>query len=212
MNKQLWQVFRWFAAEFVGTLLLAMTAGISILAHTSNFSGYTSLYFPMAIGLVIMVLVYLIGPVSGAHFNPAVSVALFAFRHIRISQLVTHILAQLAGAYIGFLLVLQMISTSLEAPTAMTRGVVLGEFFGTFLLVFAVTSVVLGRVKAELGGIVIGAALTIGLTLSVATQGGVLNPAIATALGAFNLTYIGVPLLGGLVGAALATLFQDHRA
>lgn len=205
------KIGRWFLAEFIGTMLLAATVGVASLSSLGVVSGYTSLYLPFAVGAVVMVLVYLLGHVSGGHFNPAVSVGLMTFRKITWEQFVSDLIAQFLGAWVGLKLVIALVGVGPTAPSTLNHAASLGEFIGASLLVFAVTTVVLGRVKAEMGGLVIGAALVIGITLSMVTGGGVLNPAVAIAFGASaGTTYLVMPLLGGLVGASLAVLFDDR--
>jgi aquaporin Z len=209
MKSQPLQIFRWFAAEFIGTLFLASVVGVAVFGSKTFASGYSSLFAPLAIGAVVMVMVYLLGPVSGAHFNPAVSLAMFVFRKIRSLQLLTYLAAQLVGAWFGAKLALSLTTVAPAIIVVNARPVALGEFFGTFLLVFAITFVVLGKVKQEIGGIVIGAALMVGITLAAITGGGVLNPAIALTFGSYGLALLLVPFLGGLTGAAAAVLLAD---
>lgn len=205
-------VTRWFAAELLGTMLLAATAGLATIAHLGLINGYTSLYIPFAVGAVVMVLVYLLGSVSGCHLNPAVTIGLFAFRKISLTQLVSDLVAQFIGAWLGVQLIVALIGIGPSAPVYVNSAASTGELIGAFVLVFAVASVVIGQVKAELSGVVIGAALMIGLTLSMATGAGVLNPAVATAFGApMGVTYLLMPLLGGLIGTAAAILFNSNK-
>jgi glycerol uptake facilitator-like aquaporin len=211
MKKDAGTVIRWFVAEFIGTMFLAALVGVLVLAHLGYIDGYVSVYLPAAIGTLVAMMVYLIGPVSGANLNPAVTVGLFAFRKITSSQFLTNLIAQFLGAWTGSLLVMELVGVSPNIPTEPNRALAMGEFFGAFLLVFAVMSVVIGRVKEEVGGIVIGAALAVGIGLSMVTGGGILNPAIATAFGASQLTYLLVPLLGGVAGAAVAILLDDRN-
>jgi glycerol uptake facilitator-like aquaporin len=85
----------------------------------------------------------------------------------------------------------------------------MGEFFGALILVLTIMSVVLGRIKQEAAGLAIGTALAVGLTLATVAGAGVLNPAVAWAIGSRGATYFLMPILGGLVGAALAILLSD---
>jgi aquaporin NIP len=201
-----------FLAELIGTMFLAATAATAMVAHLGLVNGYTSLYVPFAIGGVVMVLVYTLGHVSGAHFNPAVSAGLFAFKKIGLPQLISDFVAQFVGAWLGIKLMTELVGVGPATPNLVDQPTNIAEFLGAFLLVFAVTNLVLGRIKAEVGGIVIGMALAIGLTLAMVTGGGILNPAIAAASGApFGIAYTVMPLLGGLVGAAVAVLFDNNK-
>lgn len=203
---------RWFGAEFIGTMLLAAVAGTASLASGGSLPGYDFLYVPFAVGLLVMVMVYLVGSISGAHFNPAVTLTLFAFRKVSVQQLVTYLVAQFAGAWVGVQLTIQFVGVAPAEPGATDRGASMAEFMGALLLVFAIMHVVLGKVKDEMAGIVIGAALVLGLTLAMATGAGVLNPAVAYVFGSgVTATYLLMPILGGLAGGALAVLLHDHQ-
>jgi aquaporin Z len=206
------RTWRWFGAEFVGTLLLAATAGVVSYGHAGLLSGYETVYVPAVVGLLIMVLVYAIGGISGCHLNPAVSVALYAFRKISLNQLWVHVLAQLLGAFAGAWLVGILTAQAVMAPAVTGQAVMVGEFAGAFVLVWVITMAVLGKISAPVTGVAIGGALTIGLSLAMVAGGGVLNPAIAIAFGIRATeasAYVLMPLLGGLAGAALGTLLAD---
>lgn len=201
-----------FLAELIGTMFLAATAATAMVAHLGLVNGYTSLYVPFAVGGVVMVLVYTLGHVSGAHFNPAVSVGLFIFKKMGWAQFVSDLVAQFLGAWLGIKLMVELVGVGPATPSLVDQPTNIAEFLGAFLLVFAVTNFVLGRIKVEVGGLVIGAALAIGLTLAMVTGGGILNPAVAAAMGApFGIAYSLMPLLGGLVGSAAAVLFDMSK-
>lgn len=205
------QLVRGAVAEAVGTLVLAAVAVTASLSQANGFTSYNGLYVPFAVGAVVMVLVYLLGPLSGAMFNPAVTVALFAFRKVTVQQLVLFLLAQLVGAWAGVKLAATLVGISPSEPVVVTNIAALAEFVGAFFLVFAITMVVLGKVQAVVGGLVIGAALALGLTVAMASGAGILNPAIALALGGTSVTYLLMPFLGALCGAALAVVLDDGQ-
>lgn len=206
-------LIRQFVAETFGTFFLTAVAGVLLLAHFGNVGGYQSVFIPAAIGALILVMVYLLGPVSGAHLNPAVSLSLLIFQKLKPAQFVSDIIAQLFGAWLGSRFVIELVGVAVAKPSFVDRPVMLAEFIGTMLLVFAVTSVVIGRVEAALSGVVIGLALTTALSLAMVTRGGVLNPAVAWAFGATSLVYLVIPFLGGILGAALAIFFGNkHRS
>jgi glycerol uptake facilitator-like aquaporin len=72
MKNMQFSVIRWFGAELVGTFFLAATAVVAGTAQLGGFSAYSSLYVPFMVGGLVMLMVYLLGSVSGAHLNPAV--------------------------------------------------------------------------------------------------------------------------------------------
>lgn len=229
-----------YIAEFVGTATLvffitmvvsefvqAPTAAATSVAQSQPFVDWA------VIGLVhifvLFVIIQTIALVSGAHVNPAITVALTAIRQIRPIDAAIYIVMQLAGATIGALLTKALITQlgrdvhygapSLSQTTIHhSLGVGFGvEALGTFFLVWAVVGVAVNPqgLKAWAGlviGGILGAAVMIGGSLT----GGSYNPARAFGpalvsghwggAGNFIVAYVLAPLVGG-VAAALAYLY-----
>ena len=193
-------LIRPFIAEFLGTMALAAVAA-SASVGVSLFPQFTYLFVPFLVGLAVMVLVAVLGPVSGAHFNPAVSLGLWVAGRLAPVRLVLDVAAQLIGASLGVDLAKQLIGSSPAIGAGIGSTVFLGEACGAFLLVGTVAAAAMGKIEKSVAPLYIGAALTCGVTLALASSGGILNPAIALALGAHHLGYILGPLVGGLVAA-----------
>jgi len=203
-------------AEMLGTFFLALTVGVSLLAAGST--GYEVLYVPMAIGLVIMMLVYTLGSVCGAHFNPAVSLGLLLVRKVTWQRAVVYIIAQIVGAVLGFAMVKYLMGVPPSAPAAIGMPAFIAEALGAFLIVFTVTRVVLGKVPEAASGLLIGGTFVLAITISQFASGGVLNPSLALALGgeslklsSFWVVYVLGPIFGGLLGALLAVGFEGEN-
>jgi aquaporin NIP len=86
------------AAEALGTFFLLLVGGTALL------SGQPAWLVAAAFGGVILVLVYALGPLSGAHFNPAITVAFAVTRHFPWRRVASYVAAQLAGAVLAVLL------------------------------------------------------------------------------------------------------------
>lgn len=197
-------------AELIGTFFLAMTVVVAVVGPTISV-GYEALYTPLAIGLMVMILVYSFGHISGANFNPSVTVALFAFRKINVQQLATYLVMQVLGAWAGVIVGHRLIKGLPDVPNEVSTAAMLGEFFGALILVMVVTNVVIKRISAEISGLAIGVAIVVAATLSLGASGGIFNPAVALALGAHQITYLLMPLLGGLVGASIAIWLSKEK-
>jgi MIP family channel proteins len=220
-----------YVAEFVGTLALTffICSAVSVFV-SKQFTDF------VVIGLVhafaLFFLIQTLSAVSGAHFNPAVTVALAATRQIRPPDAVIYVVAQLAGAVAAALLVRALFSEfdnaaaqNYGAPAISDRlgGKVglgmLGEFIGTFFLVWAITgSVVNPRANKDWAALTIGLTLGLGALVFAPLTGAALNPARAfgpsLVAGAFAgganflLTYVLAPVLGGLAAAFIyVTMF-----
>jgi aquaporin Z len=193
-----------YIIEFIGTFFLVLTIGL-----TGD---------PIAIGTMLMVMVYMGGHISGAHYNPAVSIAMIIRGLLSVKEAINYILSQLAGAILAALLVNWLGGAIMEiAPSdsASILQILVVEAIFTFALVLVILNVATNP-KTE-GNSYYG--LAIGFTIMAAAyagggiSGGVYNPAVGTGpilvdaimgdgdtLG--NLWYY---LVGPITGAALAT-------
>lgn len=178
-------------AEFTGTFFLVLAA----LAVPAPFTVF-------AVGAVLLVFVYAIGGISGSHLNPAVTVGLVSARQFPVPEGAMYIVAQIAAAFLARWVVA---SGFLVAPDAYKSGTPLAEFVGFGILMLAVAAVTEKRVTAAGSGVAVGPALTAGLLIS----SGVLNPAVALAMGlGVSSAAVWAPLLSGVVFALLFVLLK----
>lgn len=177
-------------SEFVGTFFLALAA-LSVPAPFTIF----------AVGIVLLVAVYVMGPISGAHLNPAVTVGLIAARQFPLGDGILYIVAQIAAALVAKVVVSQRwIGTWGSYRSA---GIV-AEFIGFGILMLAVAAVTEKRVTAAGSGVAVGPALMAGLFIS----GGVLNPAVAIAMGLITSPAVWITPLSGIAFALLYVLLK----
>jgi glycerol uptake facilitator len=233
-----------YIAEFIGTLLLVffITAAVSVYvpAPTPQAPVQSAPDFAV-IGLVhafvLFALIQTLAVISGAHFNPAITVALAALRQIKPPDAVVYIVAQLAGAVAGALLTKWLMTefTNAEAvnygATAVSDRLngeillgMLGEGIGTFFLVWAVVGVAVAPAGLkDWSGFVIGATLGMGVMVIAPLTGAGFNPARAFGPGLvsgefggfddFVLVYVLAPIIGGLLAAfAYFKLFTEPGA
>ncbi|MDQ3239433.1 MAG: aquaporin [bacterium] len=183
-------------AEFVGTYLLALTV---LHVTTGNFTSIA----PFAIAGVLMVLVYLLGGVSGAHFNPSVTIGLLVVRKISAVDALVNIIGQIAGAVVALEFSAKMLGVEMTIHSALSTEWFY-EMMGAFVLCFAVAGVVHGVVSKSLSGAVIGLGLFVGIIISERVSGGVLNPALVIGMGNLDFTYLISPIIGGIAANLLA--------
>jgi MIP family channel proteins len=221
-----------YVAEHLGTLLLVffVTAAVSLFATQPTAQNPAPFIDWSVIGLVhvfvLFLLVQTLAVASGAHFNPAVTVAMTALRQIKPVDAGIYILAQLSGA-IGGALLTRLLLNNFGNADAVNFGAVsisqatldgkvllgmLGEFLGTFILVFTIVGVALDpRVDRALAPFAIGVALGLAVLVVGTLTGAGLNPArafgpalVANAFGDagdFLLAYVLAPLIGALAAA-----------
>ena len=226
-----------YIAEFLGTMLLIILGdGVvaNVTLNKSGMKGAGSIQITLAWGLAVMVPAFIFGAASGAHFNPALTIALAIDGSMAWGLVPGYIAAQFAGAIVGAVIVYMMFKDQFDATE--DPGTKLGVFstgpsipnlprnifceaVATFVLVFAIKGI--GQVDGIAGGLsnllVFGIIVSIGMSLGGLT-GYALNPArdigprIAHAFlpikgkGSSNWGYAIVPLVGPIIGAIVAVL------
>ena len=219
-----------YIAEFIGTFALVLFVTTVVVLFAAPGGGNSDF---VVIGLVhafvLLMLVQSLGSVSGAHVNPAVTLALAALRKIRPNDAVVYILLQLSGGVAGALTTKFILSdrvadgaaapgaASAEVGTPTLNDTLLGgvgmgavaEGIGTFFLVWAVISVAVNpRATRDWAGLVIGATLGFVVMVLAPLTGAGVNPArwFGSALVASQWDDWWVYIVGPVVGGVLAAL------
>ena len=166
-----------YVTEFVGTFFLVLTIGLVVLDGTPMA--------PIAIGWGLMAMVYMGGHISGAHYNPAVSVAILIRGKMEARDLIPYVLAQLSGAIVASLTVMLIVGDTFApapAPAAGLVVVLLCEALFTFALSLVILNVATDDATAgnSYYGLAIGFTVMAGAFAVGATSGGVFNPAVGT--------------------------------
>jgi glycerol uptake facilitator protein len=229
---------RRLGAEFVGTGLLVFFGPGSVVAALTVGEGkldYAGVGFiALAFGLVVAAVIYGFGAVSGAHINPAVTVTLAVTRRFPWAEVGPYVLAQLAGAAGGGLVLVAAFgtgaadlggagSTVLGAGVSTMSGIV-AEAIGTFLLVFTIMAVAVDpRAPKGWAGLMIGLSVVCAIVVVGPLTGASLNPArtfgpylVSALFGAgppweqFALYWAG-PIAGGVAAAMVYDLIAQPR-
>lgn len=192
------------AAEFLGTGILAL----ALLSVTAGFS--LSIFTAIAAGLVAGLMVLVVGSASGAHLNPAVTLALWSLRKLTTAQALVYVAVQsLAGFVVwrvgGYLL---GGSTERVAAWGVDSRVLAAEVIGAFVFTFGVAAAVYSAYEGYKLASVVGGSLAVGVLVASIASNGIINPAVAIALNSVSWAYIAGPILGGALGMfTYATLF-----
>lgn len=198
--------------EFVGTFFLVLVIGLSVSASPALAA--------LAIGSGLMAMIYMGGHVSGAHYNPAVTLAVWMRRRITASEAGGYVGVQILAALVASLL----LATVLERPLtiAPVAGTTTAQFFVlemlfTFALVLVILNVATTKGTAGNGfyGLAIGFTVLAGALAAGPISGAAFNPAVALGpiltdvLFGTGATLVGLPiyLVSTLAGGALAALF-----
>ena len=166
---------RKLVVEFIGMFLFVFTVGMA-----TNKAGAGALA-PLAIGSVLMVMVFAGGHVSGGHFNPAVSTAVFLRGRMSANEFIPYLVTQFVAAVLAGLLVRYVGGREPHTAVASAGKMLIAEFMFTFALAWVVLHVATSR--GTLGnsfyGLAIGFTVVIGAFAVGGISGGAFNPAIA---------------------------------
>lgn len=182
------------ASEFLSTLTLTLAVSCSLQVDLP-------LSTPLIAALTVAMFVYTVGPVSGAHINPAVTIALWSVRLVDWRNAIAYIVAQLLGASVGMVVAYALVGGMPYPPVEDTALVALCEFIGASILVFGISSVAHKQTPYEASGLVIGGSLLLGILIASIGSNGVLNPAVAFGINSLSIVYVAAPILGGIAGA-----------
>ena len=187
-----------YVAEIIGTLILVLVVALS-------GSGLSVIIFA---GLAYAFIVYLFGDISGAHANPAFTIAAWTLKKIKWQEAILYICAQLIGAGIA-LIILKNIAgfqfTNINAIEGLTVWTLLkAEIIGTAIFAMAFAAVLYGKTTKSNVGFVAGVGLFFGLLFANMAGGvGVLNPSVAVGANLLNWATIVGPIIGALIGVWL---------
>lgn len=227
-----------YIAEFIGTMLLILLGdGVvaNVTLNKSGMKGAGSIQITFAWGLAVLLPAFIFGAASGAHFNPALTLALAVDGSLAWNLVPGYIIAQMAGAFLGACLVYVLFKAHFDAtedaatklgvfstgPSIPNTGLnILSEAIGTFVLVFAIKGLAQVPDLADGTGkfLVFAIIVSVGMSLGGLT-GYAINPArdlgprLAHAIlpikgkGSSNFGYgLIVPIIGPILGALAAVL------
>jgi len=206
---------RKLAAEFIGTaLLLAVVVGSGIMGErlADGNTAVALLGNTIATGAGLFVLITILGPVSGCHINPAVTLSFLMSKEISRPQAGFYILVQLAGATAGVMVAHLMFDLAAIAPSSTARTGI-GQWTGEVVASFGLVLTILGclRFRPKATPLAVGLFITAGYWFTSSTS--FANPAVTVGR-AFTNTFSGIRpedapwfIIAQLVGAVLATVF-----
>ena len=209
---------RKFLAEFVGTtLLLAANVGSAAMAQSlTDIGGVRILISCVATALALGLLIYIFSPLSGAHFNPAVSLVEFFGKRLSATQLGAYLAAQFAGGILGVLLANLMYKSPALVTSHIERsgaGILLAEGIATGGLVFVINMLRIQK-RSEMAPVLVASWIASAFLFTSSTA--FANPAVTFARAwTDNISGIApksqIPLIASqLLGAAMAAILVEQ--
>jgi aquaporin Z len=197
-----------YLVEFIGAFFLVFTVGMTVIAPGAGDLA------PIAIGSALMVMIFAGGHISGGHYNPAVTIAVFLRGKCDAKDAVAYIVAQLVAAAAAALAVGYLKGAAMDVVTAKELAVgpaLLAELLFTFALCYMVLNVATAKGTAgnSFYGLAIGFTVMVGAFAVGGVSGGAFNPAVAvgvTAMGLAGWANIWIYLVAEVVAAALAAV------
>jgi aquaporin Z len=194
-----------YVVEFIGTFFLVLTVGMTVIAPGAGDMA------PLAIGSALMVMIYAGGHISGGHYNPAVTLAVWTRGRCETKDAIAYWIAQVVAGLVAAGVVIYMKGAPKldpPAPLDLARSL-LGEFLFTFALAYVVLNVATAKGTAGNSnyGLAIGFTVLVGAYAVGGISGGAFNPAVAvgiTTMGLKRIADIWVFLLADLAGGAFA--------
>ncbi|XP_058735812.1 nodulin-26-like [Vicia villosa] len=207
-------------AEVVGTYFLIFAGCASIIVNKNHDNVVTLPGIAIVWGLTLLVLIYSLGHISGAHFNPAVTIAFATTRRFPLIQVPAYILAQLLGGTLasGTLKLIfsgthDQFSGTLATGSNFQAFVL--EFIVTFHLMFTISAVATdNRAIGELAGIAVGSTLLLNVLIAGPITGASMNPVRSLGPAFVHNEYRGIwifiisPILGAIAGAWVYNLVR----
>ncbi len=199
------------AAEMIGTFALVFAGTGAIVINEISGGAITHVGIAATFGLVIMTMIYAVGDVSGAHFNPAVTIGFWLAGRLPARELLPYFASQLAGAFAASLLMRAMFGAVAHLGATIPVGAPMQSFVLEIvlaaLLMFVILCVSTGpKETGVMAGIAVGGVIALEAMFAGPICGASMNPArsIAPAIVSGDLQSLWVYIAAPLLGAAIA--------
>ncbi len=199
------------AAEFIGTFCLIFAGTGAIIIDQTSGGTVSHVGIALTFGLIVMAMIYSVGDISGAHLNPAVTLAFCAARRFEARLVAPYVFAQCAGALLASAILRVLFPTNLTLGATLPAGSAWQSFVLEFVLTAMLMFVILGvstgaKEKGITAGIAIGGVIALEALFAGPICGASMNPArsIAPALMSWHLDALWIYLLAPTLGALCA--------
>ena len=200
-----------YFAEFFGTFALVFCGTGAIIINTITEGTVGNLGIALTFGLVVMAMIYSVGEISGAHFNPAVTIGFWISKKFKSKDVLPYLVAQIIGGILASLVLKILFPDAINLgetlPASSAFQSFLLEILLTFFLMFVIINVSTGSKEVGvMAGIAIGGIVGLEAAFAGPITGASMNPArsIAPALVNLNFQHLWIYILAPIIGSILA--------
>jgi len=202
-----------YAAEFIGTFALVFAGTGAIVINEVSHGAITHVGIALTFGLIVLVMIYTLGDISGAHINPAVTIGFWLSRQLAGREVLPYIVSQSAGALAASGIVRLLFPDNRLLGATQPAGAALQSFVLEFLLTALLMFVILGvstgaREKGITAGIVVGSVIALEAMFAGPITGASMNPArsLGPALVSGQIANLWIYLTAPVIGAGFGVL------
>lgn len=200
-----------YIAEILGTFALVFCGTGAIIINQQSSGAITHVGIAMTFGLIVMAMIYALGHISGAHLNPAVTIAFTLAKKFKAKQVTPYIISQFAGAFLASFVLKylfpadEFLGATIPSGTPMQSFIL--ECILTFFLMLVIIHVATGsKEQGMFAGLAIGSTVLLEAMFAGPVSGASMNPArsLAPAIVSGHMEHLWVYLTATILGAALA--------
>jgi aquaporin NIP len=202
-----------YYAEIIGTFALVFCGTGAIIINQETSGTITHAGIAFTFGLIVMVMIYALGPISGAHLNPAVTIAFSVAKRFPAKQILPYIISQGIGALAASITLKLLFTSNEHLGATMPRGSELQSFvletILTFFLMFVIIQVATGsKEQGMFAGLAIGSTVLLEAMFAGPICGASMNPirSLSPAVVSGHLEHLWIYLTAPVIGAVLAIL------
>lgn len=204
---------RKYLAEIIGTFALVFCGTGAIIINQESHGAITHVGIAITFGLIVAAMIYTVGDISGAHLNPAVTIAFWIAKDFSRKEIFPYIISQSIGAFIASLTLKflfpnnEMLGSTIPAGSAMQSFIL--ELILTFILMFVILHVAKGsKEQGMFAGLAIGGVVLLEAMFAGPICGASMNPvrSIAPAITSGHIEHLWIYIIAPLLGAILAVI------
>ncbi len=200
-----------YIAEFIGIFAMLFCGTGAIIINEVTNGAVTHVGIAITFGLIVMAMIYALGDVSGAHFNPAVTIAFAINKNFVWKQVPPYIMSQVAGGFAASIVLHFLFPTSVLLGATLPAGMAMQSFVLEIILTFFLMLVILqvatgSKEQGMFAGLAIGSVVLLEAMFAGPVSGASMNPvrSLAPAIVSAHITYVWVYLTAPFIGALVA--------